>query len=442
MNKEKSNLIEIKVGEDYTGNNLSGFEEIVDRGFRQLVKMSENHDLITGIPTGFHDLDSILDGLQPSNLIIVAGRPSMGKTSFAVNIAAFASIHSVPKNKVLFFSLDSSAEQLTIKMLCSESHISLSEWKRGNIDQTDRDNLALAKKNLSSASIEMIDTPNLSPENMRLIIQESNIEGGIDLVVIDYLQLMTLGRAPTEGKNELDEIIVELKRIAREFDIPILVLSQLNRALENRSNHRPEMRDLRGSGYIESLADVILFLYRDEVYDLDSDDKGIADVIIAKHKYGPTGVVRLKFIGKYHKFSNLWERERDFRETAIKNSNNSIFTLINNQQLLSEIQKWALREKRTIIEGEPYLTNDNINQEKIQIFIIDRSLMGKEDYNLWLKDNKNQRKKCATFFIDSIRNVKLPNHGYIFCFDPDNDFSSSMFLNALENLSQMASSDG
>ena len=418
------------------------FKDAIARSFQRLERVSENPSEITGIPTGFHDLDKMLSGLQPSNLIVVAGRPSMGKTAFAQNIATYASIGVEPRSKVLVFSLDMSEEQFASRILYSEANVDSSKLRKGNIEQEDWDQLAQAIDILSSASIKIMDKPNLSPEYIRKTIQQIKHDDGLDLIIIDYLQLMMLEREPAEGKNEIDEIIYELKCIAKEFDIPVLVLSQLNRALENRGDHHPELRDLKGSGYIEELADVILFLYRDEVYDGDSLDKGFADIIIAKHKNGPTGLVRLAFVGKHLRFFNLpmkankGEIEKPGNEVMTnKNRNGGIYTLVESLQLQSEIGKWASRNGFSIIEGEPFLNGD-IHWKEILIFVIDRTLMGKEQYNLWLRDTKHERKDCATLFIDGIRNAKLPNHKHVLCFDTTDDHLVDLVLNSLEMVAE------
>jgi replicative DNA helicase len=277
--------------------------------FRYLEKISETADEITGIPTGFIDLDRVLLGLHPSNLIIIAGRPSMGKTTFAQNIAVYISKHMESNNNILVFGLDMSKEQFASGMLISEARVDSSKIRKGILKPEDWDKVAQTIDTLCSTSIRIMDRHNISVESVGEIARKLKSEDGLDLIIIDYLQLMTLDKESSNGRNDIDEIIYELKCIAQDLNIPVLVISQLNRKLEKRADHRPKISDLSGSGYIDELADVILLLYRDEVYYEDSPDKGIAEIIIAKQKNGPTGVVRLSFIGKYLKFATFSRTE-------------------------------------------------------------------------------------------------------------------------------------
>ena len=272
-------------------------------------KLAEKKELITGVPTGYDDLDRITSGLQPSDLIILAGRPSMGKTALAINIVQNAAIfHKIP---VAVFSLEMSKEQLGLRMLCSVSRVDSQDLRTGFIRDVDWPKLARATGILSEAPIFIDDTPAIGVLEMRAKCRRLKAEYDIGLVVVDYLQLMR-GRSNAERREqEISEISRSLKAMAKELNLPVMALSQLNRSLESRPNKRPQLSDLRESGAIEQDADVICFLYRDEIYNKSEDNprRGIAEVIIGKQRNGPTGTVDLTFIDKFTTFENYTHLE-------------------------------------------------------------------------------------------------------------------------------------
>jgi len=277
---------------------------IIPETFKKVEKLAERKELITGVPTGYDDLDKITSGLQPSDLIILAGRPSMGKTALALNIAQNAAIFN--KVPVAVFSLEMSKEQLGMRMLCSVSRVDSQDIRSGYIKDSDWPKLARATGILSEAPIYIDDSPALGVLEMRAKSRRLKSEHNIGLVVVDYLQLMR-GRSNAERREqEISEISRSLKAMAKELDLPVVALSQLNRSLESRPNKRPQLSDLRESGAIEQDADLICFLYRDEIYNKSEDNprRGIAEVIVGKQRNGPTGTVDLTFIDKFTTFEN------------------------------------------------------------------------------------------------------------------------------------------
>jgi len=259
---------------------------------------------ITGVPTGFDDFDDKTSGLQNSDLIIVAGRPSMGKTTFAMNIAENAAYKSrVP---VAVFSMEMPGEQLAMRMMSSLGRIDQHKVRTGKLEDDDWARLTSSVSMLAETPIFIDDTPALSPIELRARARRIKREHGLGLIVIDYLQLMQAGSGRSENRaTEISEISRSLKALAKELSVPVIALSQLNRSLEQRPNKRPVMSDLRESGAIEQDADVIVFIYRDEVYNEDSPDKGTAEIIIGKQRNGPIGTTRLTFLGKYTRFENF-----------------------------------------------------------------------------------------------------------------------------------------
>lgn len=282
-------------------------KDVLSTSFQRLEKISESPDEVTGIPTGFIDLDKRTSGLQSSDLIIIAARPSMGKTALAMNMATYIASKSEEKGAILIFSLEMSKEQLAMRMLTSESNVDSRKLRTGNLEQDDWDKLAMATDSLSTTSIFINDATNTTPYELVTICKQLNkeFEHGLALVMVDYLQLMQGNRQNMNREQEISEISRSLKGLAKELNIPVIALSQLNRALETRSDKRPQLADLRESGAIEQDADLIFFIYRDEVYNTESPDKGQAEIIVAKHRNGPTGVLRLAWVGKYAKFANL-----------------------------------------------------------------------------------------------------------------------------------------
>ena len=261
---------------------------------------------ITGLSTGFTDLDDMTAGMQKSDLIIVAGRPSMGKTTFAMNLVENATM--ITDKPVVVFSLEMPSEQLMMRMLSSLGRIDQTRMRSGQLIQEDWDKLMSAVKMLKDRKLFIDDTAGISPTEMRSRVRRiarEHGDGGVAMIMIDYLQLMQIP-GYTEGRtNEISEISRSLKALAKEMECPVVALSQLNRSLENRPNKRPVNSDLRESGAIEQDADVISFVYRDEVYHEDTPHKGIAEIIIGKQRNGPIGTCRLAFVGKYTRFEDL-----------------------------------------------------------------------------------------------------------------------------------------
>ncbi len=284
-----------------------GFVPIKDAlvdAFNKLEELYNNKGHITGIPTGFVDLDFKTSGLHNSDLVLIAARPAMGKTAFALNLAQNAAIHSgVP---VALFSLEMSREQLVNRMLCSEAMVDSNKMKTGQLEDNDWQKVARALGPLSEAPIFIDDTPGISITEIRAKCRRMKLEHNLGLIVIDYLQLMQGSRSRSENRQqEISEISRSLKILAKEIDVPVICLSQLSRAAETRTDHRPILSDLRESGAIEQDADIVMFLYRDDYYNPDTEKKNIAEIILAKHRSGSTGTVELVWLGQYTKFANL-----------------------------------------------------------------------------------------------------------------------------------------
>ncbi|MCH9644814.1 MAG: replicative DNA helicase [Gammaproteobacteria bacterium] len=262
-------------------------------------------ETITGVATGFSDFDALTSGLQRGDLIVVAGRPSMGKTALAMNVAEYAAIKG--DKPVLIFSLEMPAEQLTMRMMSSLGRIDQHKVRTGKLEDDDWPRITSAVSMLSEAKMYIDDTPALTPIEIRSRARRVARENdGLGLIVVDYMQLMQVSGSGRENRaTEVSEISRSLKAVAKELDVPLIALSQLNRSLEARSDKRPVMSDLRDSGSIEQDADVIIFIYRDEVYHEDSPDKGKAEIIIRKQRNGPIGDFHLTFLGKYTRFENF-----------------------------------------------------------------------------------------------------------------------------------------
>ena len=278
-------------------------KEIVKEGFKMIEKLYERHELVTGVPTGYIELDRLTAGLQASDLVVVAGRPSMGKTAFALCVAAQAAIQK--KIPCAIFSLEMSKEQLAQRMLCMEGRIDSSKLRGGFLSENDWPMLTRAAGELSEAPIFVDDSPAINILEMRAKSRRLQKEHGLGLIIVDYLQLMR-GLTPTDNRErEISEISRSLKALAKELHVPVIAISQLNRMVENRRPPIPILADLRESGAIEQDADLILFLYREEVYDRESVNRGVAEVIIGKQRNGPVGVVKLAFLAPFTRFENL-----------------------------------------------------------------------------------------------------------------------------------------
>ena len=282
----------------------SAIKDILVDSFTELEKLYNQKQHITGTPTGFADLDYITAGLHPSDLVIVAARPAMGKSAFALNIATNAAVRAnVP---VAIFSLEMSKEQMTNRILCSEAMVDSNKVRTGKIEDEDWTKLAEASGALSTSQIFIDDTPGISAMEIRAKCRKLSLEKGLGLVVIDYIQLVQ-GSNKKNGsrEQEISEISRSLKILAKEIGAPVIALSQLSRSVEQRPDHRPMLSDLRESGAIEQDADIVMFLYRDDYYNEDSEKKNIAEIILAKHRAGSTGTVELAWLGSYTKFANL-----------------------------------------------------------------------------------------------------------------------------------------
>lgn len=285
------------------GSKFEPLSDIMKGTFDKVTALAERKELITGVPTSFDQFDQMTAGLQSSDLIIIAGRPSMGKTAIAMNMVQNAAMdHQVP---VAVFSLEMSKHQLAMRLLCSVAKVDSNAIRTGHIRENDWPKLTRATGELTKAPIYIDDTAGITVLEMRAKARRLKIEHNIGMVVVDYLQLMK-GRGDSR-EQEISEISRSLKAMAKELDIPVVALSQLNRSLESRPNKRPILSDLRESGAIEQDADVICFIYRDEVYNKSEDNilKGIAELIIGKQRNGPTGTVKLSWIGKFTTFENL-----------------------------------------------------------------------------------------------------------------------------------------
>ncbi len=278
-------------------------KDILKDTFRTIEKLYSRKELVTGISTGFIELDRLTSGLQPSDFIIIAARPSMGKTSLALDIAQHAAIdQGIP---VGFFSLEMSKEQLTLRMLCARSRVEMHRVRSGYLIDSDWPKLTRAAGLLTEAPFVIDDSPSLSVLELRAKARRLKSEMNIGLLVVDYLQLMKGSTRADTREQEISEISRSLKSLSKELNIPVIALSQLSRKVEQRHGNRPQLADLRESGAIEQDADLIMFIYRDEVYNPDTSEKGIAEIIIGKQRNGPTGTVKLAFLDKYTTFENL-----------------------------------------------------------------------------------------------------------------------------------------
>ncbi|MEY2777402.1 MAG: replicative helicase [Pseudomonadota bacterium] len=286
-------------------NAILPFDQIIKKVVKQVDELARNPNPsdVTGVPSGFIDLDQKTAGMHPGDLIIVAGRPSMGKTSFALNIGEHVAIdQGLP---IAVFSMEMGSEQLALRMLCSVGRIDAQRIRTGRLHEEDWDRMTHAVQRMNGVQVHIDETPGLNPLELRSRARRLHRQsGGLGLIIVDYIQLMS-GTSSNENRTtEISEITRSLKGLAKELGCPVIALSQLNRTVEQRTDKRPVMSDLRESGAIEQDADVILFIYRDEVYRPDSPDKGVAEIIIGKQRNGPIGTVRLTFLGQFTKFDN------------------------------------------------------------------------------------------------------------------------------------------
>ena len=292
-------ILQNKGNEDF-----SHIRDVLLETFDDIERIAKSEGEITGIPTGFVDLDYRTSGLQPSDLVLVGARPSMGKTAFALNVVQHAAVRKHKCSAI--FSLEMSKKQLVNRILSCEAGVESEKLRSGKLEDSDWEKLAMALAPLSEAPIYIDDTPGITLAEMRSKCRKLKLDKGLDLIMIDYLQLMSgSGRNGDNRQQEISDISRGLKALAREMQAPVVALSQLSRALEARADHRPMLSDLRESGAIEQDADVVMFLYRDEYYHPETEDKNIAEIIIAKQRNGPTGTVKLAWLGQYTKFANL-----------------------------------------------------------------------------------------------------------------------------------------
>lgn len=301
---DKAEKAVFELASDKRQSDFAEMRPLVKDTYAEIRERHENPSALVGLTTGFHHLDEMTAGLQGSALVVLAARPSMGKTAFALGIALNAALaHDVP---VAIFSLEMSANQLTERLLCSEARIDMSRLRSGHLTENDFRKLAEAAGRVSDAQIFIDDNSVLTVMELRSRARRLKAEHGLGLIVIDYLQLMSGGRGHTENRQqEIANITRGLKTLARELDVPILVASQLSRAAESRTDRRPMLMDLRESGAIEQDADLVMFIYRDEYYNPDTDRLGIAEIIIGKQRNGPVGTVELQFHNAHVRFNNL-----------------------------------------------------------------------------------------------------------------------------------------
>jgi len=285
----------------------SGFvqlRQVLSKTIDQIDERYQNQEAVTGLSTGYNEFDELTAGLQKGDLIIIAGRPSMGKTTLALNIAENAALNPSKQQPTAVFSMEMSTEQLALRMISSLGRVNQSSLRNGRLNDEDWPRINGAIQLMQEAPLFIDDTPSLSPTEIRARARRLKRQHGLSLIVVDYLQLMQVTGSTENRATEISEISRSLKALARELEVPIIALSQLNRSVEQRTEKKPIMSDLRESGAIEQDADLIVFIYREEIYDKDTPRKGIADIHIAKQRNGPVGEFRLTFLGQYTKFEN------------------------------------------------------------------------------------------------------------------------------------------
>ncbi|MEG1008630.1 MAG: replicative DNA helicase [Clostridia bacterium] len=298
---------ERKIFEVLQNRNSRSYTEIKDiliTTFDNIEKMHQTKRSLSGIESGFIDLDKKISGLNPADLIIVAARPAMGKSAFVINIATYVALHT--KTPTLIFSLEMSKEQLVSRILCSEGEVDSLKLRNANLSTDDWLKLGDASAKISDAPIYIDDSPILTAPELRAKCRKAKLEKNIGLIIIDYLQLMESKSKSNNRQQEISEISRSLKIIAKELNVPVIALSQLSRATESRTDHRPMLSDLRESGAIEQDADIVMFIHREGYYDKECENQNVAEIIISKNRNGETGTVELAWIGNYTKFSNLY----------------------------------------------------------------------------------------------------------------------------------------
>ena len=299
---EKAEKQIFDISQEKSSEDFQSINSVLMDTYDMIERLYTSKEEITGITSGFEDLNKKINGLQRTDLILIAARPAMGKTAFSLNLVQNAALKG--NASVAVFSLEMSKEQLVQRMLSAQSHVELKKIKNGNLDENDWPRIIDAMSVLSNANIYIDDTPGIKISELRSKCRKLKIEKGLDLILIDYLQLMEGDNNNESRQQEISKISRSLKIIAKELNCPVVALSQLSRAPEQRSDHRPMLSDLRESGAIEQDADIVMFLYRDEYYHPDSERKNIGEVIIAKNRHGETGSVELVWLGEIQKFAN------------------------------------------------------------------------------------------------------------------------------------------
>jgi replicative DNA helicase len=305
---EDAERLIFEISETRVREGFSPLKEVIKESFKTIESLYDKKGFITGIPTGFIELDRLTSGLQPSDLIIVAARPAMGKSSFCLNVAQHVGVRE--RIPTAIFSLEMSKEQLGIRLLCGEARIDSHRVRTGYVAREDWPRLSAAAETLSAAPIYIDDTPAISVLEMRAKARRLKAEHGLGLIIVDYLQLVRSTKRHENRQQEVTEISRSLKALAKELNVPVIALSQLSRAVETRSDRRPQLSDLRESGSLEQDSDVVLFIYRPDAYDPE-EQEGIAEIIIGKQRNGPVGTVQLAFIKEYTRFENLETSHRN-----------------------------------------------------------------------------------------------------------------------------------
>lgn len=292
--------------------------ELTRDSLKLIERLYERREMVTGVPSGFIDLDRITAGFQPADLVVIAGRPSMGKTALALNVAAYAALEADPRVGVAFFSLEMSREQLVLRLLCSEARVDSAKTRAGYLADRDFQRLAEAAVRLSEAPIFVDDSSDITPMTLKAKCRRlaRDPSANLGLIIVDYLQLMRASRPGESREKEIAEISRALKALAKELKVPVIALSQLNRQVESRPDRRPLLADLRESGAIEQDADVIAFIYRDEMYHRDSKEPGVAEVIVAKQRNGPTDIAKLTYMNQFTRFENYAPAEDYMRDAG------------------------------------------------------------------------------------------------------------------------------
>lgn len=309
LNKAEQMVLDVS-GQTQSESSFAPISEIVLSNLDKLNALQQHDGAITGVPTGFKDVDHIFNGLQKSDLILVAARPAMGKTAFTLNIAQ--NVTMLYDKTVAFFSLEMGKEQLVGRILSSVAGVSSEKLRRANMDPADWEKVIAAADRMSKSKLFIDDTPGLTVQDMRSKLRRLKVEHGLDLVIVDYIQLMqgrNSGKGSENRQQEVSEISRNLKLIAREFNVPLIALSQLSRSVESRPDKRPVLSDLRESGSLEQDADIVIFLYRDKYYDENSEKGDNAEVLIRKHRNGSVGTVELRFVGEFTQFKDVEFRD-------------------------------------------------------------------------------------------------------------------------------------